>query len=75
MNPQFQAQVAFCMQKMEYLIKSLTNVSLSQERYPSNELCLGSSLSQLIDVLFEINFPVINIKPTVDSLMLINGKL
>jgi hypothetical protein len=50
-------------------------VSLSQEMYRSNELCLGSSLSQLIDVLFEINFPVINIKPTVDSLMLINGKL
>ena len=75
MNPQFQAQVALCMQKMEYLIKALANVSLSQERYPSNELCIGSSLSQLIDVLFEINFPVFNIKPTVDSLMLINGKL
>ena len=75
MNPQFQAQVALCMQKMEYLIKALTNVSLSQERYPSNELCLGSSLSQLIDVLFEINFPVIKIKPTVDSLKLINRKL
>lgn len=74
-NPQFQSQVTLCIQKMDYLIEAITNVNLSLERYPSNDLCFGSSLSQLIEVLFEIKFPVDKMIPTVDSLKHINRKL
>jgi hypothetical protein len=60
---------------MEYLIKAISNVSFCKEFYPQNQLCLGISLSQLIEALFEINFPVDKIIPTVDSLKIMNNKL
>jgi hypothetical protein len=71
-NPYFQTQVTTCIRKMDFLIKAISNVNLCKERYPKNLLCLGSSLSQLIEVLFEINFSVDKIIPTVESLKHIN---
>jgi hypothetical protein len=53
------------------LISAITTVNLS----PSNGLYFGYSLSQLLEILFEINFSAKKIIPIMDSLKLINSNL